>query len=309
MKLFKYLSGRNRFLYLTIIAFVFISTFALSLAKKDVVSEITKIIEPRKVSDLPVLASNSTFPIFSAEGVIAVDVDSGVTLYEKNADQPLLPASTTKIMTALVTLDSYSLSSTIKVVKTPIEGQVMGLYDGEEMTVENLLNGLLVYSANDAAMVLAQNYPGGTDAFVAAMNQKAKNLGLTQTHFENPVGLDGNAQTSTAKDMVHLSEVAMRNPVFAKIVGTQKIDVSDTTGKVTHHLTNINQLLGKVDGVAGVKTGWTENARENLVTYIVRDNRKVMIAVLGSQDRFGETKELIDWIYTNYQWKDVSFKL
>jgi D-alanyl-D-alanine carboxypeptidase (penicillin-binding protein 5/6) len=98
----------------------------------------------------------------------------------------------------------------------------------------------------------------------------------------------------------------MKNSEFAEIVGTKKINVSSVDGKIIHRLANVNELLGKIPGVLGVKTGWTENARENLVTYIERDNHKIMIAVLGSQDRFGETTELIDWIFSNYSWQEVS---
>jgi D-alanyl-D-alanine carboxypeptidase len=157
---------------------------------------------------------------------------------------------------------------------------------------------------------LAIDYPGGYDAFITAMNVKSKELSMESSHFENPVGLDNPDQITTARDLVRASEVAMRNPEFAKIVGTKSISITDVTGKVKYNLNNVNELLGVVPGVVGVKTGWTENARENLVTYIERDNQdgashKVVIAVLGSEDRFGETKELIDWIFTNYQWQEV----
>jgi len=181
----------------------------------------------------------------------------------------------------------------------------MGLYLGEQMTFENLLYGLLVYSANDAAETLAQNFPGGYDNFITAMNQKATDLSMTNSYFDNPVGLDTDGQHSTARDLIRASEVAMRNPEFAKVVGTKQITVTDITGKSIYSLKNINELLGVVPGVMGVKTGWTENARENLVTYMDRDGHKIMIALLGSQDRFGETKELIDWIFTNYEWQEV----
>jgi D-alanyl-D-alanine carboxypeptidase (penicillin-binding protein 5/6) len=99
----------------------------------------------------------------------------------------------------------------------------------------------------------------------------------------------------------------MEDPRFAEIVGTKTQVVRSIDGKIAHYLTNINELLGKIPGVLGVKTGWTENARENLVTYVNRDGHRVMIAVLGSQDRFGETKELIDWIYSSYQWQEVKY--
>ena len=104
-----------------------------------------------------------------------------------------------------------------------------------------------------------------------------------------------------------MSEQAMNNPYFAKIVATESYLAESVGGEIRHKLVNINELIGEVDGVLGVKTGWTENARENLVTYIERDGHSVMIALLGSQDRFGETKELINWIFENYSWEEVVF--
>lgn len=255
----------------------------------------------------PKLKENVNYPVLSAQSVIAVDLDSRVNLYEKDPDKGLLPASTTKIVTALVALDYYPQDLVLEVINPKVEGQKMGLFKGEKMTVINLLNGLLVYSANDAAEVLAQNYPGGREAFIAAMNLKAKELNLNNSHFSNPVGLDGDTLTTTARDMERVAEVAMTNPTFAQIVGTKEIIVKSLDGRVAHKLENINKLLGVVPGVMGVKTGWTENARENLVTYIERDGHKVMIVIFGSQDRFGETTELINWIFSSYDWNEVKF--
>lgn len=307
MKFFVYLS-KARLLYLSIVAFVLVSTTALSLGVNDI--KIIPKIFSRETAMLPVLSESVGFPILSAQGVLAYDVDSGVTLYEKNPEKPLLPASTTKIMTALVALDAYPLDKVITIgQEVKVDGQKMGLVAGSEMSVESLLYGLLVYSANDAALVLSNNYEGGEEAFIQTMNKKALELGLKNTNFVNPVGLDGEAQRSTARDMVLLSSVAMKNPEFAKIVATKKTTVETVDGKYIYPLTNINELLGKVDGVLGVKTGWTEGARENLVTYVERDDKRIILAVLGSQDRFGETKELIDWIYSNYKWKNISFNL
>jgi D-alanyl-D-alanine carboxypeptidase len=306
----KFFNNKNRFQFLAILVFVFVASSALAISGQIPVFKqfIPKAQEPKTFPPLPVLAAKSFFPTLSAQGVIATDLDSGITLYEKNADAPLLPASTTKIVTALVSLDAYQLDQVLTVGKgVSVDGQKMGLYTGEKMKFENLLYGLLVYSANDAAETLAQDYPGGYDAFISAMNQKAKDLSMTNTYFDNPVGLDTDGQRSTAKDLIRASEVAMRNANFSKVVGTKNIVVTDESGKKSYVLQNVNQLLGTTPGVMGVKTGWTENARENLVTYIERDGHKVMIALLGSQDRFGETKELIDWIFTNYKWQEVKF--
>ncbi len=306
--------GKSKFLYLVLLSFVFVaaSTITISasegLFEKDINQTIEEILNIKKVfSPLPVLAKDAAFPILSAQAVLALDADSGVALFEKNSESPVLPASTTKIITALVALDAYPLEEVLTVGKVSVEGQKMRLIKGEKITVENLLYGLLVYSANHAAEVLAENFPGGREAFINAMNEKAKELHLENTKFYNPTGLDGNGHVTTAKDLLRISKVAMQNPVFAQIVSTKEKTVKSEDERITHYLTNINELLGKVPGVMGIKTGWTENARENLVTYVERDNHKIYLAVLGSQDRFGETKELIDWIFTHYTWKEVSF--
>jgi len=256
---------------------------------------------------VPVISENTVFPVVSAQAAMAIDVTSGVTLYEKDPDESLLPASTTKILTALVAMDYYPDGEVLTVRRAPVDGQKMGLKIGEKIKVLDLLYGLLVYSANDAAEVLAQNYNGGREVFIAAMNLKAESLHLDHSYFTNPTGLDGggNRIVSSARDLIKISSVAMQNSRFAEIVKTKEITVKSLDGKIAHKLVNINELVGQVPGVLGIKTGWTENARENLITYIERDGHKVIIALLGSQDRFGETKELIDWIFKNYSWQEV----
>lgn len=300
-----------KLLKLSALCFLLVFSFSISLLAVKHDQTIQKIfINRQRVTDskLPLLANASSFPVLSAQGVIATDIDSAVVMYEKNADYPLKPASTTKILTALVALDAYSLDQIITVPYFNVIGQKMRLITGEKITTENLLYGLLVFSANDAAETFARVYPGGYDAFIQAMNKKAKELGMDNSHFVNPTGLDDNQHVSTARDMIRLAEIAMGDPEFAKIVGTREITVKSVDNRFVHRLTNINQLLGKVPGVEGVKTGWTEAARENLVTYVNRDGKKVLIALLGSQDRFGETEELIEWIYKNYSWQDLEFK-
>lgn len=290
---------------------VFIASCILLISNKNQIVRVIQspmtIGQSKSYSAIPVLTQTTDFPIISAQGVYAIDLDSRTPLYQKNPEMSLLPASTTKIITALVSLDNYNPESIVEIKGIKIDGQKMGLTKGEKIKIEDLLYGLLVYSANDAAEELAQNYPGGRDVFISLMNQKAKELHLKNSNFQNPTGLDGVAQLTSAKDLAMIAEVAMRNKNFAKIVGTKEISVESVDGKTVHKLTNINQLLGEVPGVIGVKTGWTENARENLVTFVERDGHKVMIVVLGSQDRFGETKELINWIFANYKWEDVRY--
>ena len=305
----KLLNKKNNFLILLSGVFIFLSTSALAISKNmpQALKQFSLVVANEKqFPPVPEFKNSPSFPVLSAQGVLAVDVNSGVSLYEKNPDKVLLPASTTKIVTALVALDNFPLNEILTVPNQNVVGQKMGLYAGQQFKFQDLLYGLLVYSANDAAETLAANYPGGRSAFIDAMNKKAKDLNMINSNFQNPVGLDSEYQASTARDLVRVSEVALRNPEFAKIVATKSIVVTDITGNSKYNLKNINELLESVPGVMGVKTGWTENARENLVTYLQKDNHKILIVVLGSQDRFGETKELIEWINTNYEWKEVN---
>ncbi len=303
-----------KFLHICLLSFILIAASALAVSSSSNFREsidgqsyqgIENTESPIASTPIPVLAKNVSFPVLSAQAVLAVDLDSRITLYEKNPDKPLLPASTTKIVTALVAMDFYPLDKILKVGKINVKGQKMGLVEGEQITVNNLLYGLLVYSANDAAEVLAENFPGGRNSFITAMNLKVRGLGLKDTYFVNPSGLDGYQHLSTAKDLIQVSETAMKNPQFRQMVGTKEKVVTSVDGKIKHRLVNINELLGKVEGVLGVKTGWTESARENLVTYLEKDGRRIMIVLLASQDRFGETKELINWIFNNYGWQEV----
>lgn len=291
-------------IWLASLAFVLISSTAIHLNKP--------VKEPKVLakfdyngSRLPVLTNEQVIvPFVSAQGVVAIDLNSGITLYEKNKDSKLYPASTTKLMTALVALDEYNLDDIVEIPTISIVGQKMGLYAGERITVRNLLTGTLVYSANDAAEVLARINPEGRQHFVDLMNKKALELGLSNSHFNNPSGLDEEGHYSTAYDLYLLGFAASANPFISELVATEKTTVENVDKTYTHYLQNTNKLLGTVAGVRGLKTGWTEVARENLVTLVERDNHPLILVVLGSQDRFGETTELIEWIYANYTWRD-----
>ncbi len=253
----------------------------------------------------PVNQKISEFPNLSANSLIVLDVDSMATLYERNSSRKVFPASTTKVMTALIVLKNYPLDQLITVGQTKVEGNQVKLVPGERMTAENLLYCLLVGSGNDAAVVLAENYPQGTTAFVEAMNRQAQELKLENTHFTNPVGLDEEGHYSTAGDLARLAVEALKNPVFSRIVSTPSIVVTDESGQMTHFLKNTNELMGKLEGVKGVKTGWTENAGECLITLDERNGHKIVTVILGSKDRFGETQTLIEWVFQNFSWQMV----
>lgn len=254
---------------------------------------------PKKTTNVPV-------PYLTAKSVVVLDVESGATLFEKNSAIATSPASTTKIMTGLIALENYQPQQIIKVGNLGnVEGQKMKLLSGEEITFKNLLYGLLVASANDAALVLAQNFPLGEIGFVWAMNQKAKELKLGNSHFTNPVGYDDPDHYTSALDLARLATFAMAEGEFREVVGTEKITVFDINGKISHSFSNINTLVGKLPGVRGVKTGWTQIAGECLVTYLERNGQKIVVVVLGSQDRFKETEVLIDWIFNNFTWESL----
>lgn len=238
-------------------------------------------------------------PPTSARNIFIQDLLSKTVLFSLNADEPVLPASTTKMMTALVALENFDLTDVITVNQTYPVGTRVGFAPGEKLTVEQLLYALLVQSANDAAEILAENFPGGREAFIAAMNAKATQIHLTNTHFANPTGIDEANHYSTAADLSRLAIEALKQPVFAKIVATENAVIS------THVLTNVNQLLGKIPGVLGVKTGNTQGAKQALVTEVVRDSHPVILVVLGSLDRFADTSALITWVYSNWDWQDT----
>jgi len=262
----------------------------------------------------PVNYTGQKPPLLTAKSAVVMDKNSSVVIYAKNENLWVLPASTVKIMTALVALDYYRPEDILTVGEVNDFGQTMKLVEGERITVENLLYGLLVASANDAALVLAQNYPGGQKAFVVAMNRKAAILNLGNTYFANPTGLDSDEEGNlladfsytTALDLARLAAEAFKNPLFSQIVKTEKITVTDVSGKISHQLFNINQLLGKVEGLKGGKTGWTEEAGECFVAYTEKEGKEIITVVLGSKDRFGETKKLIDWVFTNYRWVEIT---
>lgn len=277
--------------------------------------EKTVLLKTKVMAELPFpIPAPAPYPVnvsgffpeqLTAQGVLVVDLPSGVVLFQKNPHLRFSPASTTKIMTALVALEHFNLDQVLTVKKVIGEGRVMGLIPSEKITAESLLYGTLVHSANDAAFALAENYPGGEKAFVKKMNEKAEEMSLKNTQFENPIGFESPAQYSSAFDLFMLTTNALQNKTFAKIVGTPSITVHDQEFKYFHFLQNVNELLGKVPGVAGIKTGFTENAGECLVNLTKRGKREILTVVLKSEDRFKETEILLDWVFLNHRWEKI----
>jgi len=256
----------------------------------------------KKSFSFPYLRFNY-YPFVTAEGVYVVDQSSFTPVMQKNYQQKFYPASTTKIITALVVNDIYKPDQILTIKRTITDGQIMNLVPGEKITVENLLYGMLVYSANDAAYVFADNY--GFNKFVELMNKKAQQLNLKNTYFKNPMGFDDFDQYTTPFDLALAGRALLDNKYLAKIVSIKEITVSDVDYKYFHQLTNVNKLLGEIQGVGGLKTGHTDNAGDNLVSLYKNNGHQFLIVVLKSEDRFIDTRNIIDWINSNINYYSV----
>ncbi|NTU72901.1 D-alanyl-D-alanine carboxypeptidase [Candidatus Roizmanbacteria bacterium] len=240
---------------------------------------------------------SSYVPFLTAEGVYIVDLDTFSPVFERNAHEHLYPASTTKILTALVAMDVFKTDDIITVKRDFQDGQVMGLFQGERITVETLLYGALVHSGNDAAYALADAY--GYDKFIDLMNKKASELKMSDSHFKNPAGLDEDGQLSSPFDLALAGRELLKNKLLKKIVSTKEIILSDVDYKKFHTLSNVNKLLGEIQGIGGLKTGYTENAGENLVSFYRKDGHQLLIVIMKSQDRFNDTRTAVKWIDEN----------
>ncbi len=246
--------------------------------------------------EYPILKNNFTVKI-TAQGAIIMDSDSKAVLFAKNPNLRFSSASTAKIMTAITALSYFSLNDLLTVKNSTVEGSVLGLKKGQKMTFENLLYGLLLPSANDTAVAIAQNFNENENAFVKKMNQNARQFNLFNTHFEDPAGLLDDSNYTTPLDLARLASVALENKTFKKVVATKQKTIFDSEGQ-EYPVKNLNKLLG-INGVEGVKTGFTEGAGEVLVTSKLEGNHTIIIVVMGSQDRFGDTEKLLGLLSNN----------
>lgn len=255
------------------------------------------------ISEPPMpVSKNLAPPEISATGIFITDLNTGVTLYEKNANTRLKPASLTKIMTALVAMDYFDEDSILSVKNgQSSNGNTIKLKKGDKLIANDLLFGLLVPSGNDAAVTLAENYPGGYQSFIDRMNSKVVEMGLKNSHFANVSGVESQNHYTTAFDISMMAIKALSRSQFSSIVSTQKITLKSLKGNI-YPLETTNILLGK-PGIFGVKTGWTPEAGECLVILAEKDNHPVIISLLNSKDRFGEAQVLFDWVFKNYSWE------
>ena len=253
----------------------------------DIANEIKTLTEEVS-SDI----SNQTLNLNSRSCVV-IDRLAQSILYGKNEKNKVKMASTTKIMTAIIVLENSSLDTTVEASKKAAGtgGSRLGLKTGDKITIRDLMYGLMLCSGNDAAVCLAESVGGSIEGFSELMNTKAQELELHNTHFESPHGLDSDQHYTTAYELALLSDYALKNPTFLNIVGTKNHTV--TINGTPKTLSNTNELLGNLDGVYGIKTGFTNGANRCLVTACKRGNMDIICVVLGADTKNFRTKDSI----------------
>ncbi len=255
---------------------------------------------------------SSNEPIINSRSAIVLDRNSKLILYGKNENEKRKMASTTKIMTAIVVIENTNLEeiTTISSKAAGTGGSRLGLHKNDKISIINLLYGLLLCSGNDAAVALAEFTSGSVENFSILMNNKATELGLTSTHFVTPHGLDNDEHYTTAYELALLADYALKNKTFSNIVKTKNYTIQINSSSKT--LSNTNELLGNLEGVYGVKTGFTNGANRCLVTAVKRNNLDLICIVLGAdtkKDRTQDSVKLIEYAYKNFELVNVKEKI
>lgn len=301
-RLLSYKTRRNAFFasLLLILAAIFFgiqiidTQFVNTIAKNSARTIPFAIPTPADFPTTSLVLGASTSSALNAEAAIIMDNDSKVILFAKNPSVRFSMASTTKIMTAFVGLSHFQMQDVLTLQDDRVEGSTVGFKKGEQVTFEDLLYAMLLPSGNDAAVAIAQNYPGGQNAFIEAMNKKAKELSLFQTHYADPSGLDDEGDYTTVVDLARLGSVALQNETLSKIVSTKEKAIQTVSGNV-YTLVSLNKLLGS-NGVTGIKTGFTDEAGGVLLTSKKEGDKTFILVVMKSQDRFLDTQYLLSLI-------------
>ncbi|MBU1152000.1 D-alanyl-D-alanine carboxypeptidase [Patescibacteria group bacterium] len=266
------------------------------------------LIQLSKDSPPPLKNPKMVAPIVDAGSAMVIDLKSGSILLEKSIHQRRKIASITKLMTALIILEENNFDEIVTVSNNSAAtgGSTMYLRKGEEIELINLLNGLIINSANDAAVALAEHNAGDVNTFTEKMNKKALSLGLVNTHFANPSGLDHNENYSSAYDLAKLSRYVYQKQFVKEVAKVQEMQVKSTDGKLVHKLNSTNLLLGDENyHIKGLKTGKTDGAGECLIAIAENEQgAEILTVILGSSARFRESKILIDWVFRAYTWKN-----
>lgn len=288
-------------------------------AKAASLEELQEEVEARKA--LPIQSNEidnwPAGPQIGAQAAILMDANTGVILYSKNIHERLYPASTTKIMTALLAMENGSLDDMVEfsheaVFSVPADGSNMGMDEGESITLEECLYGIMVASANEAANAAGEYVSGSIDDFVALMNKRAEEMGCTDTHFMNTNGLHDPEHYTSAYDLALISSYFFRNEMLCKISNTDRHHFEPTpTQPDDFYKKNKHQLInGEIpyDGILGGKTGYTDNSRQTLVTCAEQNGMRLVCVVLKeeSPDQFTDTAELFDYGFQNFQVLNIS---
>jgi D-alanyl-D-alanine carboxypeptidase len=247
--------------------------------------------------------ANANFD-FKAKSGIAYDINSGVVLAKKDETKRLPMASITKIFTALVILKNHQLDEVVTIpegIKLSADDQKLGVTPGQKFKLDQVLKALLIYSANDVAQALAIWDSGSIEKFTDKMNHYAKQMKMENTHFVSPDGTDDSEQYSSSADILKASLILLNNKQLSSIVDTSRSSISSTSGKV-YNLTNTNKLLS-YSYIHGIKTGFTADAGQSLVTYANKNDHSIITVVLNSPDRFKESLDLINYVEQSYQWQ------
>lgn len=260
----------------------------------------------KRTSKRPVLVNKSAFPYISAKAHLIIDNNSGAILSEHSINTTFAPASTTKLMTALVSNELYGMNEIVEIssICTEIESSKLWFPVGSKYEVKDLLYSLLVSSAGDAGCALASSKLNMSD-FVELMNEKAASIGMSNSHFTNPVGLDGENGSHYASvwDLYLLSQKIVEDPLLRDIVRTKTYSFTDVTGEIPVNISNTNKLLWDIPETAGIKTGTTSGAGEVLIYRYLDKDKDFTIIVMSSEDRFLDTRNLINWTLSNYEWR------
>lgn len=238
----------------------------------------------------------------SAKAAVLIDASDDSILYSKNADSRLPMASTTKIMTALVALEYGDLDQSYLIpdAAVGIEGSSIYLVRGEKLTLRELIYALMLESANDAAQAIAIIIAGSVNAFADIMNMRARQLGLENTNFTNPHGLDHEEHYTTAYDLARLTSYALKNEAFSEIVSTNKKTIPFNNGEGTRSLVNHNKMLRTYEGAIGVKTGFTKRCGRCLVSAAQRDGLTLVAVTLNAPDDWRDHTAMLDWGFDNF---------
>ena len=290
-----------------LIIFIILFNITLPVFADD---EDDEIIEDIDFQDIIQTSTDVTnIPSINSRAAVIYDRATGTVIYGKSENEVRKMASTTKIMTALIVLENGNLNDVVEVSKKAAGtgGSRLGLTAGAKITVNDLLYGLMLCSGNDAAVALAEHISGSVSEFAVLMNKKANEIGLEHTHFVTPHGLDQDEHYTTAYELVKITDYALNVEKFAEIVKTKYYTV--TINGYSKLLCNTNELLGNLDGVYGVKTGFTNGANRCLVTAIKRDNLDIICVVLGADTKKFRTQDsikLIEYAFKNYQLVDLN---